>query len=353
MDDKFLNRYRYALCNGHVVNIDEVTKESRKSSKFTCLGCGHEMVAALGEVREHHFKHKNNENCSNETYLHNLAKKKIKDVFDKCEHFYIYYNALNACELLSGCPFRFCKKDFKWHLDLKKYFDTCEIEKVCGKFRPDILLTHSEYPKRKLFIEINVNHPCSEDKLNSGFRIIEIDVSSEQTIIYPFDEEFEHVHFFNFDLKREITPSKKVERFSLIAEDENNKQSKQDSIDCCQFNSHLPNALLDIIIKKTNDKISLDLLGLAQAMIHGTHVRHCGFCNNRWRCVVPYDKNITDTDGNKKVIHCSVKPDELSNEMQWKAAERCKIYQPNIRGCHELIRKYGSHNYILWVKKGQ
>lgn len=349
--DKLLNRYRYALCNDHVVSIDDVTKESRKSSKFTCLGCGHEMVAVLGDIREHHFRHKNNENCSNETYLHNLAKKRIKEIFDNQEDFLIRYRATNSCDLFGSCPLHFCKKEFKWNLNLKEFFDTCEIEKGCGKFRPDILLTHSKYPNRKLFIEINVNHPCTDEKLNSGFRIIEIDVDCEQTIIYPFDEEFENIHFFNFDFNREIKPSKKLERFSLIGIDEKNKETKQDSIDCCQLNDHLPNAVFDITIKKTNDSISLDLLGLAQTMIHGITVRHCGFCNNRWRCVVSYDKNIIDKDGNKKVVQCKVKPEKLSNEMQWKVAERCTTYQPNISGCHKLIRQYGPQNFILWEKK--
>ena len=210
VDDKLLNRYRYALCNEHVVSIDDVTKESRKSSKFTCLGCGHEMVAVLGDVREHHFRHKNNENCSNETYLHNLAKKRIKEIFDTQEDFIIRYRAINSCDLFGSCPLNFCKIGFKWNLNLKEFFDTCEIEKRCGKFIPDILLTHSNHPNRKLFIEINVNHPCTDEKLNSGFRIIEIDVDCEQTIIYPFDEEIENIHFFNFDFKREITPSKKA-----------------------------------------------------------------------------------------------------------------------------------------------
>ena len=93
MADKFLNRFRYALCNERIVSIDDVTKEGRKSSTYICIGCGHEMVACLGEVRKHYFRHKNNENCSNETYLHNLAKRKIKDIFEQNEQFYIYYNA--------------------------------------------------------------------------------------------------------------------------------------------------------------------------------------------------------------------------------------------------------------------
>lgn len=354
LNDKYLNRYRYALCNEHVVNIDEVTKESRKSSKFTCLGCGHEMVAVLGEVREHHFRHKNNENCSNETYLHNLAKKRIKEIFDSNEHFHVLYAAANSCEHFDSCPFHRCKKEFKWPLDLKEYFDTCEIEKGCGGFRPDILLTHSEHPNRKLFIEINVNHPCSDEKLNSGSRIVEIDVVSEQTIIYPFDEGFEHFHFFNFDFKREITPNITIDRFSLIAIDVKNTDSKQDTINCFDYNEHLPNADFDIIIKKKHEQISLESLGLAQTILHGTSVRHCDYCSNRFQCYISipvklkHKKTGKIVDGYRKEYIYKKK-----DVNKWAQAKDCKFFQQDFRVANDIIRNYGRNNYILWNKKNQ
>lgn len=354
LNDKYLNRYRYALCKEHVVNIDDVTKETRKSLKFTCLGCGHEMVAVLGEERVHHFRHKNNENCSNETYLHNLAKKRIKEIFDTNEHFHIIYKATNSCEHFGSCPFNRCKKEFEWPLDLKEYFDTCEIEKGCGGFRPDILLSHSEHPNRKLFIEINVNHPCTDDKLNSGYRIIEIDVVSEQTIIYPFSEDFEHIHFFNFDFKRDITPQTKVERFSLLSEEDNRKIPNQDEINCFQFNEHLPNAIFDIIVRAKHKQISLEFLGLAQTMLHNIPVKNCCFCINRPLCTVTWNSTIKDEkDGKEKIVQHKKPASNLTFNDQWIAASRCRNYKRNIRGCHNLINDYGKNNFILWKKKNQ
>lgn len=342
--------HRAALCNEQLVRIDDVTPESRKSSIFTCLGCGGEMEACLGEVREHYFRHKNKENCSWESYLHKLSKLIIKARFEQQEKFLIYFNAVNSCSLLDDCPFHRCHKEFVSELNLKDYYDTCELEGTYRGYRADILLTHSEHPDRVLFLEIAVTHKCEEEKIASRIKIIEIDVINQQSAFMKLDENNEQVHFYNFKFKRDITPHTKVERFSLLATD-NNKEFKQDKIDCCKFNEHLANAVFDIIIKKRNDKIGLNLLGLAQTMILGTNVRHCSFCENRGRCVVTFPKKgIDEKDGKEKVVMVLQYPDKLSNEMQWKAAEKCETYRPNIRGCHKLVKQYGSNNYILWKK---
>jgi len=40
--------------NGHVVHINEVTKDNR-AEHYYCLGCGGEMSPVLGDKREHHY----------------------------------------------------------------------------------------------------------------------------------------------------------------------------------------------------------------------------------------------------------------------------------------------------------
>ena len=355
VNDKLLNRYRYALCNERIISIDDVTKEDRKLSKFTCLGCGHEMVPVLGKVREHHFRHKNNENCRNETYLHNLGKNRIKEIFDTQKHFYIHYNATNTCELLGSCPFHVCKKEFKSSYDLKEYFDTCEIEKGCGKFIPDILLTHSNHPNRKLFIEINVNHPCSIEKLNSGFRIIEIDVSSEQSIssIYSLDEEKDNIHFFNF--KRDIIPLKKVDRLSIILRDGKRKITQDcltlDSIVCTESQNHLDDCSMDVILKEKDKSINLTYQGLALCMQKRFEVMNCDFCFNRNKCK-PIMTIIEDKNGRTLTIK-KLFIDEIKGFDKWQHANNCPNYIPNYRGSSFLISKIRSYNYILWEKNNQ
>lgn len=349
MEDKYLNRFRYALCNGQIMCIEDVTKEIRKSSTFTCIGCSHEMSAALGDVREHYFRHKNNENCSHESYLHNLAKRKLKELFDSQEHFYILYKAVNSCNLLGICKAHRCDKLFLQPIDLKEYYDTCEIEKTCNMFRADVLLSHSEYPNRKLLLEIHVSNSCSPEKLASGLKIIEIDVSSEDTVIYPFDEQRPNMHFHNFKFKREIVPSRKLKRFSFLTNEDNNKAFNVDTIDCTEQDNHIDNAEFDIVLKKTSDKISLEYLGLAQAMILGTTIRHCNFCENCYRCTVPIQQRVIDKrDGKEKLIQQRVSPLQLSDQDKWSAARNCANYVGNRRGCFKLVKEFGESNFILW-----
>lgn len=351
MDDKYLNRFRYALCNGQIMCIDDVTKDIRKSSTFTCIGCGHEMSAALGDVREHYYRHKNSESCSHETYLHNLAKKRIKELFDNQDSFLIHYKAINSCDLYGACKLHRCENSFWQKIDLKDFFDTCELEKICGNFRPDILLTHSEYPNRRLFIEIHVNNPCSPEKIGSGIKIIEIDVFNEDTIIYPFHEQLQNFHFYNFKFNRKIVPSTKLERFSLLSHNDGTKDFKIDSIDCFKNDEHLEDAEFDILIKKPNDKINLKSLGFAQAMVRGTKILHCAFCRNFNICVISFTKRIIDEQsGKERNVPYQYRPINLSEEDRWAIATQCKKYQPNIRASYDLIKKYGSHNFILWER---
>lgn len=353
MDIKYLNRFRYALCNGQIMCIDDVTKDIRKSSTFTCIGCGHEMSAALGDVREHYYRHKNSESCSHETYLHNLAKKRIKELFDSQDSFLIHYKAINSCDLYGVCKLHRCQNSFGQKIDLKEFFDTCELEKVCGNFRPDVLLTHSEYPNRRLFIEIHVNNPCSPEKIGSGIKIIEIDVFNEDTIIYPFHEQLQNVHFYNFKFNRKIVPSTVLERYSLLVHEDGTKEFKIDSIDCFKKDEHIEDAEFDMIIRKPNNNINLNMLGLAQTMIRGTNVYNCAFCRKYHTCVATITKTGVDArSGEEKKVTNHYRVTNLSDEDRWAIAPQCKNYIPNIRGCHDLIKKYGSHNFILWERTG-
>lgn len=348
---KYLNRFRYALCNGQIMCIDDVTKEIRQSSTFTCIGCGHEMSAALGDVREHYFRHKNSESCSHETYLHNLAKKRIKELFDSQDSFLIHYKAKNSCDLYGTCKLHRCENSFWQKIDLKVFFDTCELEKVCGNFRPDVLLTHSKFPNRKLFIEIHVKNPCSQEKIDSGIKIIEIDVFNEDTIIYPFHEQFKNVHFYNFKFNRKIVPSSKLDRFSLVAHEDGTKEFKIDSVDCFKKDEHIENAEFDMIINKPNDKVNLKSLGLAQTMIRGNNVLTCAFCRKFNNCVVTITQTILDDKSGKEIpVTKNYWARGLSENDHWMIASQCKNYIPNINKCHNLIQMYGSHRFILWER---
>lgn len=145
------------------------------------------MIPHMGKVRRWHFVHKNTGLCSSyESYLHKIAKIKIREAFLSSEQFLLSYIAKTCCSC--DCPFvgyPKCEGEKKVEFDLRRYYDTCEIEATYKQFRADLLLTSSTNPKvPPLLIEINVTHQCSEQKINDGVRIIEINIHSEDMIYY-------------------------------------------------------------------------------------------------------------------------------------------------------------------------
>lgn len=52
---------------------------AKRNEKYFCPICGELMNPHMGKVRRWHFVHKNAGNCSYESYLHKLAKIKIRE----------------------------------------------------------------------------------------------------------------------------------------------------------------------------------------------------------------------------------------------------------------------------------
>lgn len=183
-------KYKYAWdSNHHIVEISTVNKQLRDNTQYYCLSCGKELIARLGEKNQHHFAHKSSADtilCNNETYLHELAKIKIKEKFDRGDAFIIKLHKNIICSSVKTCEFsqgaKTCCEQQEKVVNLKSYYDTCTIEKQIGSFKADILLENSTRPIKPLLIEICVTHPCSEEKINSKLPIIEIPVSSEDDI---------------------------------------------------------------------------------------------------------------------------------------------------------------------------
>ena len=176
--------------DGNVIPIDV----AQKGIIYYCLSCGKEMIPKLGKVRERHFSHKKENGssidqiCSVETYLHEYAKHFIKEMFDSRNEFNVTYNRYNICNQQQSCLYyrlvleksnsadiNLCSQTVQRTFNLKKYYDTCELEKEYCGYIADVMLSSKSNPNRKpLFIEIAVSHPCEKEKLNSDIRIIEI-----------------------------------------------------------------------------------------------------------------------------------------------------------------------------------
>ena len=95
---------------------------------------------------------------------------------------------LPLCRMLSQDTCLFAKPEecHEWKLDtfdLKQFYDTCIEEQSVDDYIADLLLTSSEKPNREpVLIDIQVSHKSTDQKLQSGQRIIEIRIKTEEDI---------------------------------------------------------------------------------------------------------------------------------------------------------------------------
>ena len=178
--------------DGNVVSI----KDAVDGKRYYCLCCGNDMYPREGKRKkiERHFYHiggsaTRDSECNPETYLHKSAKHYIKKLFDDSSEFEIVLKQNKVCPHIESCIYyekvlrefgdeqaaSMCKKTAEGRFDLKRYYDTCEVEREYNVFRADVLLSSKAHPQRKpLFIEIVTSNKCKQEKLDSGIKIIEI-----------------------------------------------------------------------------------------------------------------------------------------------------------------------------------
>lgn len=174
--------YSYANnLSGELINVSN----AQRSEQYFCPICGEKMTPHMGKIRRWHFTHKSGAKCNYETYLHKIAKIRIKNSFDEANVFQINFSPKIICSV-ADCPLN-VQKPCTWRdlksFDIKKFYDTCSIEKSVGQFVGDLVLSNSKRPDiPPILIEIFVSHKSTDEKLNSEYRIIEIKVDSEKSI---------------------------------------------------------------------------------------------------------------------------------------------------------------------------
>lgn len=138
------------------------------------------MRPRLGQQRAHCFYHADGHECDVESYVHNVGKELLYERFHS-DGIPVQYDGKYRCKEFIICP---DKEDWACECDggptdvvLGEYYDTAEIEKAYGGFRPDVLLTSAKHPDRPFFLEVCHKHPCSEEKKDSGYPIMEVTVS--------------------------------------------------------------------------------------------------------------------------------------------------------------------------------
>lgn len=296
MKDDF--KYPYAKTDDdELICIKSINKDNRNDYHYYCYGCGKELVPVLGNIREHHFRHKEKSvNCDRNKYLHEFAKNKIKERFETSEHFYVWYNAKRKCKKKDECElskhnWEECYADGLYKIDLKEFYDTCTLEKCYSienddeRYIADLLLTNSKDQSRKpIGIEIWVTHECSEEKKQSKKnRIIEIKIEKESDALREIIEKVENelpIRFFNFKRYVLLDPSKKLYHCKIDA----NNNVVKDELLCSEmsFDDNSKYELYADIVKLSDeDKFNFVSTKLND---NGFCVPNCLLCSNMMIC---------------------------------------------------------------------
>ena len=363
--------------NGQIIHIDNVTKEKR-NEHFYCAGCHSEMIPVLGNVREHHFRHKG-KLCSKETYLHQLGKRLLKERVDTQKEFVIKYYVNLCCDKTENCKILSFGKNIKCNhkallsRDLKKEYDTCEVEVNYNGYRADLMLSSKEHPNQNpLFIEISVTHDCEQVKIHSNIQIIEIKIDNEEDVSLPlieednmllqlgndnpyeFYESLPHVRFYNFH--RQVDNNRPLDRFWVIQDEKGylRGNTKWYDLNCKNVdNSHRDDSLFEVaipseIIHDDGSKPDLYSFGMAKAIHAGISVKECSFCLRYNFCTITIQKTDKNT---KKEVQENIKINQVTDKKIDKVAlaHNCKKYSPNTFFISEALNCY--QRLPCWVWK--
>lgn len=182
MRHEYDDLFQYALREGKLVFINEV--KNGLECGCVCPQCNEPLVAYNGpnNKRAKHFQHQSLKDCEGayETIIHHLTKEVIKsqgflmvpDVnFDLSEYAWTYQaSVVQSTEKVIRTK--------------RIQFDSIEVEKSAGTFRPDLKCTING---KVLYIEVAVTHFVDETKkgkiYKDGNPVLEIDLSKEERIL--------------------------------------------------------------------------------------------------------------------------------------------------------------------------
>ena len=106
--------------------------------------------------------------------------------FNQKKQILLSMKTYEKCDKYDNCIFhdeKDCKMPKTIQFDLKKYYSNCIIEHKYEGFVADLYCENKTNSNQPIFIEIFVTHECTQEKKESGIRIIEIKIQSEEDIL--------------------------------------------------------------------------------------------------------------------------------------------------------------------------
>ncbi len=214
--------YPYAFDENHnLVFIKDVERDTRHLHSFTCPCCSHPMTPRQGQFNSWHFAHGEGRPCSSESYIHFTAKEIVARRFnDRKSPFNISLEVERRCSFSSVCKEiqNNCRLfpaaveyDLHEHYDLPAVLEVDVVEPDgVTHYRPDVLLRSSNPLREDIFIEIYHNHKSTNNKVESGHRIIEIRIRDMEALRWlettPSISETKDVQFYGFKRDLKVSP---------------------------------------------------------------------------------------------------------------------------------------------------
>ncbi|NCX96176.1 MAG: hypothetical protein EBX41_07155, partial [Chitinophagia bacterium] len=151
MSQRGLMLFAYRKNTQEAVHVEEVARGG--ACECVCIICGEELIAKKGNIKQHHFSHNFEANCSAESALHKLCKQIIKN-----------------------------SKEFMLPAPKGKFFYFCEplLEQKMGDIKPDVVIENEE--GIKWLIEIKVTHAVDDKKRKKiereRYNVVEIEAKA-------------------------------------------------------------------------------------------------------------------------------------------------------------------------------
>ena len=322
-------KYTYALdeTKTFLVHLDD----ARKGEVYYCpySKCGERLIIKEGGDRRKHFSHIGNSGkCSYDNYLHSLAEMKIAEWFNTPNSITFELNTDFYCANYNNCIWKdenrgilSCLKQ-KLHLFyLKKFYNHIEVEKSENGFIWDLLLTNTTKNYPPTAIEIHVTHKCDENKLNSGYRIVEIKIENEEQLEALVKSnkliESEKITFHNFNRKPQY--EKSVEKLKLnkfIIYESNRAAFKV--VDCNTFLAREHKSIYELTFDYYENKnaygkiFNAFYLACAKAYSKYPDFKHCSLCQfykyneyyNQHICCLYKSLNLKDKHEGTNALTC-------------------------------------------------
>ncbi len=148
MGSHFMAMFEYATSNetGRLLHIDDAVRG--KECNCICPGCGDQMVAKQGKVKEHHFAHATSEKKS--CYM-TMVHRFFQEYFYEKKFLDIAAIKLSVLDNAIEIPCRKIK------------IINAQLEAKIGNFRADVLLLTNI---GEIAIEIFVTNKCKDEKIN-------------------------------------------------------------------------------------------------------------------------------------------------------------------------------------------